>query len=276
MGPDHAAQPTTGEFSDKIPPRFDGHADYAVYREDISLWTNLTSLPRSKHGPAMIGRLTGEAKTAAKTVPSSEICSDDGVAKILARLDKAYAIDQTNRLDIDLAEFLDYSWNKNLSVEHFISGFHTRVDKISELNLNDKLKGHLLLRQADLAANERHVVIGASSGSYNVGDVSAALRNIYRNSGSSTPATHRTSSQNNNPINDNDFVSDREGGGSVRNTSVKIFLKSGFQGWKKGGINIHVSVPLCEIWISIFLKSRFQEVESRVRKNLSGKNFNET
>ena len=217
MGPDHAAQPTTGEFSDKIPPRFDGHADYAVYREDISLWTNLTSLPRSKHGPAMIGRLTGEAKTAAKTVPSSEICSDDGVAKILARLDKAYAIDQTNRLDIDLAEFLDYSWNKNLSVEHFISGFHTRVDKISELNLNDKLKGHLLLRQADLAANERHVVIGASSGSYNVGDVSAALRNIYRNSGSSTPATHRTSSQNNNPINDNDFVSDREGGGSVRN-----------------------------------------------------------
>ena len=61
-----------------------------------------------------------------------------------------------------------------------------------------------------------------------------------------------------------------------RRSSVKIFLKSGFQGWKKGGINIHVSVPLCEIWISIFLKSRFQEVESRVRKNLSGKNFNET
>lgn len=43
------------------------------------------------------------------------------------------------------ADFLDYTWKKEVSVEHFISGFHIRVDKISELNLNDKLKGHLLL-----------------------------------------------------------------------------------------------------------------------------------
>lgn len=164
----------------------------------------------------MTGHLAGEAKTATETVPSTEICSDDGVAKILARLDKAYAIDRTNRLDNDLAEFLDYSWHKNLSVEHFISGFRTRVDKISELNLNDKLKGHILLRKADLAANERHVVIGASSGSYNVGYVIAALRNIYQNSAPSTAVTHRSQANNDDRYADNDYPSDREGGGNFR------------------------------------------------------------
>lgn len=74
-------------------------------------------------------------------------------------------------------------------MEHFISGIHTRIDKIAELNLNDKLKGHLLLRQEDLEHQERHVVIGEASGRYDVHKVSAALHNIYRN-GEVVSATH--------------------------------------------------------------------------------------
>lgn len=187
MGPG-ADQQSACEFSDKVPPRFDGHTDYASYREDVSLWVNLTTLPPAKHGPAIIGRLQGEAKTAAKTLSTEEICREGGASLILERLDKAYAIDKTNQLDHDLADFLDYTWNKEVSVEHFISGFHTRVDKISDLNLDDKLKGHLLLRQADLVQQERHVVIGAASGSYDVNRISASLRNIYRN-GAPTEST---------------------------------------------------------------------------------------
>ena len=179
MGP-VADQQSACEFSDKVPPRFDGHTDYASYREDVSLWVNLTTLPPEKHGPAIIGRLQGEAKTAAKTLSTEEICRDGGADRIIERLDKAYAIDKTNQLDIDLADFLDYIWNKEVSVEYFISGFHTRVDKISDLNLDDKLKGHLLLRQADLVQHERQVIVGAASGSYDVSRISAALRNVYR------------------------------------------------------------------------------------------------
>lgn len=43
------------------------------------------------------------------------------------------------------------------------------------------LKGHLLLRQAHLANDDRTVVISASSGSYEVNYVSAAFQNIFRN-----------------------------------------------------------------------------------------------
>ena len=62
-----------------------------------------------------------------------------------------YGIDKTNQLLVDLEDFLEYLSKKELSVEHFISGFHTRVGNISQLNLEEKLNGHILLRQAEIA-----------------------------------------------------------------------------------------------------------------------------
>lgn len=100
------------KFLDKIPPRFDGDDDYASYCEDITLWTNLTTLPANKHGPAVIGRVHGKAKTVAKTFSAEIICRETGITLILQRLDKGYAIEKTNQLDADLSDFLDYSWKK--------------------------------------------------------------------------------------------------------------------------------------------------------------------
>ena len=95
------------------------------------LWKNLTTLPSAKHGATIVGRLQGEAKTAAKTIWANEICSECDIELILERLYKAYSIDKTNQLDAYLADFVDYSWKKELSVEQFSSCFHTWVYKIS-------------------------------------------------------------------------------------------------------------------------------------------------
>lgn len=65
-----------------------------------------------------------DRKTAAKTISAAEIFSEAGLKLTLRRLDKAYAIDKMNTLDADIADFLDYSWKKELNVRHFISGFH--------------------------------------------------------------------------------------------------------------------------------------------------------
>ncbi len=70
----------------------------------------------------------------------------DGADKILEHLDKSYAVDATDQLDIDLATFFDYSWKNHMPVEQFIAGFHSRLDRIASLNMDAKLKGHLLLR----------------------------------------------------------------------------------------------------------------------------------
>lgn len=195
MGPD-GSQAAVSDFTDKVPPSFAGRSNYASYREDVLLWTKLTSLDSSKQGPALVGRLSGEAKASAKSVPLEKICDTDGVAHILARLDKSYAVDSVNQLDADLASFLDYSWNKSSSVEQYIAGFHSRLDKVVSLNLDDKLKGHLLLRQAALTPQEKNMLVGAASGNYDVQRLTAALRNAYINV---TPVDATMRSQENSP-----------------------------------------------------------------------------
>eukprot|EP00171_Calliarthron_tuberculosum_P003966 IDg3966t1 len=83
MGPDGSVA-SSNAFSDRVPPTFDGR-------------------------PTLIGRLGAEAKQSAKTLTLQIISSDDGVMKILEHLDMSYAVDVTNRLDLNLADFLDYT-----------------------------------------------------------------------------------------------------------------------------------------------------------------------
>ena len=180
MGPEDTPA-HLGTFSDRIPPVFNGRSDYASYHEDALLWVNLTSLPSTKHGPALVGRLSEEAKASARTLSIEELCSEEGVDLLLEHLDKSFAVDPANQLDSDLATFLDFTWKKTMTVEQYIAGFHSRLDRISSLKMDNKLKGHLLLRQASLETQEKNMVIGAESGNHDITYLSSALRNAYVN-----------------------------------------------------------------------------------------------
>ena len=45
--------------------------------------------------------------------------------------------------------------------------------------MDDKLKGHLLLRQAMLDAHDKNMIIGSASGSHDINQLSTAMRNAY-------------------------------------------------------------------------------------------------
>lgn len=128
----------------------------------------------------MIGSLSGEAEAAAKTLELSELISERSVTMILQHLDMAYANNKTDQLGSEFANFLDFSWNRHSSIEKFIVCFHSRLDQIAEININTKLKGHLLLRQAEIDNQEHSLIVGAYYGSYEVKNISAALREAYR------------------------------------------------------------------------------------------------
>lgn len=179
-------------FFDIVPTCFDGHSDYATYREYGAFWTKLDSLSCNKHGQSINVGLQGEAKPAAKTISPTERCGRESCEMISQRLDKAYKIGKTNKVDTDLADSFDYRSKNQLGVEHFVSGSTTSVDEISKLSLDDKLKGHLLLHQASLTQQKRHVVIAAASGSYDVHRMSLALKNIYRKIPPSVGTSHLT------------------------------------------------------------------------------------
>lgn len=127
MGPE-GAEMASSAFLEKLPPSFDGHSSYAVYGQYIELWLLLISLEAPKRGPDLIGRLSGEAKASAKNLGIDTISSQDGATRILEHLNKSYGVDKIDQLDIDLSTFLEYTWRSHMTVEHFIAGFHSRID----------------------------------------------------------------------------------------------------------------------------------------------------
>lgn len=148
-------------FSKELLPAFDGQSSFAAYKQDIEIGLILTNLTAAKQGAARIGRLSGEAKSAAKTLGTPVIGGISGTDSIIEHLEKAYGVDAVDQLDIDLASFLDFTWKGNLAVEEDLAGFHSRLDKISDLAISDKLKGHLLLRQGGLDDQTRNMIVGA-------------------------------------------------------------------------------------------------------------------
>ena len=179
MGPDGAAA-SASALSDKVPASFDGQSNYAAYREKMKVWLVLTSLPPNKQGPAVVGRLRGEAESSAMSLGIERISAIDVVNKVLEHLDKSYSIDASNQLDTDLAEFLDFRWQKSMTVEQSIAGFHVRLDRLSSLNIDEKLKSHLLLRHADLDARDRNMIVGSAAGKYEASYICSALGQAYR------------------------------------------------------------------------------------------------
>lgn len=65
--------------------------------------------------------------------------------------------------------------------EQYIAGFHNLLDKISTLNIDNKVKGYLLLRQASLLPPAKNFQVGPASGIYNILHFTTALRNFFIN-----------------------------------------------------------------------------------------------
>lgn len=124
MGPEDTAA-LMGKVSNKISPNYNGRSDYLSYRDDVKQWINLTSLPSTKRGPALVGRLSGESKASAGTLVIKDLYDEDGVDLLLVHLDKSFAVDPVNEMNADLATFLDFPWRQEISVEQFIAGFNS-------------------------------------------------------------------------------------------------------------------------------------------------------
>lgn len=68
-----------------------------------------------------------------------------------------------------------------MSAEKYIAGFHSRLDKLSYLAMDDKLKVHLLLRQARLDSSTWNIILGGYAGNYDISKISASLLQAFCN-----------------------------------------------------------------------------------------------
>jgi hypothetical protein len=168
-------------FTSTRPPRFGDPSkeDYPSYRRDVELWLKLTEVVPVKQGVALVGCLSGEPKEFAKTMPDDLLFSDDSGKNVLMHLDKAYQNSLEMILNSRVSAFLDYQRLPSMSISTYIAGFYARLDNLSQLQMPDELKGHLLLKQANLESDQKSMIIASARGSYKVRDVADSMRQLY-------------------------------------------------------------------------------------------------
>lgn len=89
----------------------------------------------------------------------------------------------TTSLHKNFFTFFGYAWDKTMSVDEFVVGFHSRLDKVNKLNLNEEHKDNLLQKKANLDALDRNIIIRLSGRGYSLQVLLASLRNAYRQEG---------------------------------------------------------------------------------------------
>lgn len=108
---------------DKVPPALTRKESFRSYQNDVELWSNQTNFKPEKRGSALLDCLRKEAKNAASSLPIAKICCPNGLEWVFDQLEKSYAIDKSPQFDSDFAVFLEYAWDKLVTVEEFYRRF---------------------------------------------------------------------------------------------------------------------------------------------------------
>lgn len=175
-GPEEATSSAQNERTDKAPPACTGLELRRSYQNDVELWSNLTNLASKNRDSALLVRLEGEVRKAASSLLDYKTCGPSSLGCALVQLDKSYAVDKSLRLESDLSAFLDHTWDKSHAAEAFIAVFHTKHDKIAELEFLAHAHGHTMLRHVKLDHNEQNMIVGQKSGNYNMNQISCSFR----------------------------------------------------------------------------------------------------
>ena len=81
----------------KNPPNFNSDMNYESWKKDIAIWCKLTDIPKDKQALAIHLVLTGKARQASSEVEVSELEKEDGVERLISKLDQLFLMDESRR-----------------------------------------------------------------------------------------------------------------------------------------------------------------------------------
>ena len=146
----------------KAPPKFRKSEDnYEKWKKKFSIWQSLTSLDKTKQGPALVLTLDDETQDRVLELAHSVIASESGVAKILEVLDKMFLKDKT-LLGIDAVDHFESYVRGNESITEFINEFDRRYAKTKSYGTkySEDVIAFRLLKSANLSHQDFKLIRG--------------------------------------------------------------------------------------------------------------------
>ena len=155
--------------------------DFMLWQRAVNLWASSCRVPRRSLGVHAANSLSGLAReTVLLDVAVDDLATNQGVAKIMARLEPMYFGDRINYTINATLEFL--SLRRGASMDDYVQQFRIGVEQLKVLGhrFQDELLSCMLLKGAGLTDTERALLLASTGRNLDSSTIAETLRNLFR------------------------------------------------------------------------------------------------
>ena len=136
----------------KTPPIWSDDRNFESWKAKIEIWLVVTDIQVNKSAPTIVLTLQGRKREVAKQVPISDLNHEDGVTRLLAKLEEHFAKDTVDTAYEAYVKFEELKRQPTSSIADYILEFETAYQKIEklEMKLPDSVQAFKLLHEACL------------------------------------------------------------------------------------------------------------------------------
>ena len=144
----------------KNPPALHDGIEYVAWKKEIEIWKICCKYEKKEMAPIVTLSLKGSAREAAREMSIADLNADDGMEKLITKLDGLYLKDEKQRKYICIKSFTSFTRQSSQSLDSYINEFERHYNKIKSLgvNLGDDFVAYRLLESANLSKPKSELV----------------------------------------------------------------------------------------------------------------------
>ena len=169
----------------KSPPVLDDETNYDNFKKEVEIWILLVGgdLQKKQLGPALFKAIRPrKAKDKVLELEVKDIGAEDGITRIIQKLDEIYLLDKDQRIYIALDSFETYKRDQKMNMTEFVSEFEVKHNKIKQYDcvLPDGVLAYKLLKAANLTESQEQLC-RATIGQWSYANMITQLKRIFDN-----------------------------------------------------------------------------------------------
>ena len=144
----------------KAPPKLSKSSTYESWQKELQIWQAFTTLDKKKQGPAIFLTLSGKAKEAILELEVAEISAEDGVEKIIKKLDSLYQEDKVQTAYEAYDKFEKFQRPSEMAISDFIIEFERLQCRTKHygMTMSSPILAYRLLKSANVTEHHEQLV----------------------------------------------------------------------------------------------------------------------
>ena len=137
----------------KAPPLLTDESVYENWKREIEIWQAFTDVAPKKQGSTIFLTLQGKAREAALEIEIKDLTDDQGVKKLIEKLDSLFLEDKNQSAYATYESFEMYRRPKEMNMKEFLNNFECLYNKLKvyQMELPDEVLAYSVLKSTNLS-----------------------------------------------------------------------------------------------------------------------------